>query len=264
MRLAFANVRIGVAAVFGDEGTPERKKLVAELSKALPELRVKKILELPELGRALLLAAQKVAPAPTGEIAEKLAIVQKHRAEMLDSAELLAKKGLLPKDAVAAIRAGTGKIDMADDGVALVDLFEKNAAAIAGKHPFTPADLEELRAASEWLLDRLAPRPRQEGARQAERRGGSARSAVDHARGAALRSARDGLLPLPRRPRRQGPQAALARSRGARGGEGGSRAGGDSRRAGRRRRDRLSPSARAIASGTAPLAIADPVSVPAS
>ena len=79
------------------------------------------------------------------------------RDPILRAAELLAGKGYLPEAHVAKIRAGTGKFDKARDGIALVLLFARNAAKVAGKHPFTAEDFTTLREATEWLMDRLTP-----------------------------------------------------------------------------------------------------------
>ena len=59
---AVANVDRGVIAVFGPPGSPERKEKVAAIRDALPELPVKKLLALPDLGRALTLPAGAAPP----------------------------------------------------------------------------------------------------------------------------------------------------------------------------------------------------------
>jgi len=158
-RIAFANVKQGVESLFGPEGDPGRKERIAAVQEQLPKLNAKKTAKkLPELARALMLAAQQVAPpVSTGEINEKLVIVGKHREPILTTAEVLAAKGLLPRDEVAKIRAGSGKYDIASDGVALSDLFAAHAAEVKGKHAFTDEDFTEMRDAAEWLLDRLTP-----------------------------------------------------------------------------------------------------------
>jgi hypothetical protein len=144
--------------VFGEPGSPERKANIAELREALPKIAMKAVLELEDLARALVVAAGKiVTPASTGEIDEKLGVVRALREPMLTTAEVLAGRGILPVDIVAKIRQGTGKYDMASDGEGLARLYRDHAAAIAGKHPFTLEELERIRSASEWLLDRLTP-----------------------------------------------------------------------------------------------------------
>ncbi|WP_437753707.1 hypothetical protein [Sorangium sp. So ce1389] len=57
----------------------------------------------------------------------------------------------------ANLRAGSGKYEMASDGMALAHLYEEHADALRGKHPFTREELDLLREASEWLLDNLTP-----------------------------------------------------------------------------------------------------------
>ncbi|WP_437641387.1 hypothetical protein [Sorangium sp. So ce854] len=155
VRIAFANVKRGVQAACADP---------ARIRRALPELPLDDVLELPDLGRALVFAATRVTarPASSGEIEAKLALVTELREPMLALAETLAKRGLLPKDVVAEIRAGSGKYDLASDGMALAHLYDEHAEVLRGKHPFTREELDQLRAASEWLLDTLTP----EGARR--------------------------------------------------------------------------------------------------
>ncbi|WP_437760430.1 hypothetical protein [Sorangium sp. So ce1389] len=155
VRIAFANVKRGVQAACADP---------ARIRRALPELPLDDVLALPDLGRALIFAATRVTakPASSGEIDAKLKIVTELREPMLTLAETLAKRGLLPKDVVAEIRAGTGKYDLASDGMALAHLYQEHADALRGKHPFTQEEFDQLREASEWLLDTLTP----EGARR--------------------------------------------------------------------------------------------------
>ncbi|MGK3983480.1 hypothetical protein WME99_10605 [Sorangium sp. So ce136] len=93
----------------------------------------------------------------TGARPGDVSLASELREPMLTLAETLAKRGLLPRDVVAEIRAGTGKYDLASDGMALPHLYEEHADALRGKHPFTQEELDQLREASEWLLDTLTP-----------------------------------------------------------------------------------------------------------
>ncbi|MGK3959257.1 hypothetical protein WMF38_40205 [Sorangium sp. So ce118] len=150
VRIAFANVKQGVDAACADP---------ARVRKAMPELPLDEVLALPDLGRALVFASTRVTarPASSREIEAKLKIVAELREPMLSLAETLARRGLLPRDVVAEIRAGSGKYDMASDGMALAHLYEEHADALRGKHPFTREEFDLLREASEWLLDNLTP-----------------------------------------------------------------------------------------------------------
>jgi hypothetical protein len=157
-RIAFANVKQGVESLFGPEGARDREARIAAVQEQLPKLNAKKAAKRLDLARALMLAAQQVAlPVSTGEINENLAIVSKHRDPILTTAEVLAAKGILPREEVAKIRAGTGKYDIASDGIALADLFAAHADTVKGKHAFTDQDFAEMREAAEWLLDHLTP-----------------------------------------------------------------------------------------------------------
>jgi hypothetical protein len=156
--VAHANIQQGITSVFGAPEDPVRKDNIKAIKSALPELSVKKVLELPDLSHVLMLAAGRVAPpASTGEIDAKLAVVRDLREPVLMTAEVLALKGILSKEVVAKIRSGSGKYDTASDGAALYALFTANAGKLKGLHPFTDEELERMRAASQWLLDRLTP-----------------------------------------------------------------------------------------------------------
>jgi hypothetical protein len=148
VRIAFANLKQGVAAACADP---------AGVRRALPELPLDDVLSLPDLGRALVFASTRVTarPASSREVEAKLKVVAELREPMLSLAETLARRGLLPRDVVVEIRAGSGKYDMASGGMALAHLCEEHADALRGKHPFTREEFELLREASEWLLDNL-------------------------------------------------------------------------------------------------------------
>ena len=150
VRIAFANVKHGIQAVCAD---PER------IRKALPLIPLDGVLALPDLCRALIFSTTRITGRPVSlkEIETKLAIIREPREQMLTVAETLAAKKLLPADEIAAIRAGSGKYDMASDGVALVRVYSERADAVRGRHPFTAEEFEALRVASEWLLDNLTP-----------------------------------------------------------------------------------------------------------
>jgi hypothetical protein len=158
-RIALTNVRFAIRANFGPAEDPARPARIKEVHAALPKIKLKRVLALPNLARALLLAANKATgkPASDGEINERLAVVSSLREPMLTQAETLAGRGIFSKEVVAKIRAGSGKYDMASDGAALVSLYAEHAREAAGKHPFTEEEFAKVREASEWLLERLTP-----------------------------------------------------------------------------------------------------------
>ncbi len=51
-----------------------------------------------------------------------------------------------------AIRAGAGPLDKAHDAVNIVGYFAELGSTIAGKHPFTSAQLDQLAEDGQWLL----------------------------------------------------------------------------------------------------------------
>ena len=68
VRVAFANVKLGMEAVFGAADDPARKQRVGELEEALPKLPVKQILKLPNIARALDDALKAIPTLPPQEL----------------------------------------------------------------------------------------------------------------------------------------------------------------------------------------------------
>jgi hypothetical protein len=169
--VALANIKLGIKAVLGT------KEQIAAVKEHLPKIHVQDLLDLPDIGRALLFSLGKVVTrtVSAGEIDAAIKEISGPREQLLDQAEIFAKRGLLDKALVAKIRAGSGKYDMAKDGLDLVALFTDNAVALKGQHPFTKAELDKLRKTSEWLLESLTPG----GARTEAKKKSSAEEARD-------------------------------------------------------------------------------------
>lgn len=75
------------------------------------------------------------------------------RLDLLREAESLVSRGVFEGSAVAAIRAGQGHVDMANDLVALATLYQKGWKLIAGRSFVTEAEVERAaRLGSELLL----------------------------------------------------------------------------------------------------------------
>lgn len=147
--LVLHNVRLGVLAVQAHE---ERIK------KELPAIPLAELWLLPEIATALVYATDQInGPATKTEIAQKLARLRQIREPMLLIAEGLALYGLLPGERVAAIRAGSGAIDTARDGIALEALYRDHAAALRNKHPFSEAELKEATELGGFLLRSVTP-----------------------------------------------------------------------------------------------------------
>ncbi|WP_437615390.1 hypothetical protein WMF20_18375 [Sorangium sp. So ce834] len=152
-RLVLVNVKRGVAAVLG---TKEQAQAVRE---HLPKIPVTQAQELPDMARALLFASREALPrvASPKEIEKALAEISGPREELLTQAEIFARRGLLDRERVAQIRAGSGKYDTARDGMELAALFAAHAEALKGLHPFTREEIAKLGRTSEWLLENLTP-----------------------------------------------------------------------------------------------------------
>lgn len=104
--------------------------------------------ELPEIALAAWYAALRVTNARDEErrIPGLLEEARPLREDLLQSAELLARFGLVDPNRVAEIRAGQGNLDMAADLVQLAALFEASWSEVAGKTPVTEAMLRRASA----------------------------------------------------------------------------------------------------------------------
>lgn len=128
------------------------------VAKTLPLLDRNRLMELPALARALGFAADRVfVPASAGEIQARQRRLRPTRALTLAFLEVAAGLGLVPAARVAKIRAGKGPIDEARDAVAIAALFNEHAGALANKHPFSKASLDQLAEDGDWLLAQLLP-----------------------------------------------------------------------------------------------------------
>jgi hypothetical protein len=148
--IVLRNVTAGVDAIKGRTD---------EIRAALPTIPVEELLVMPEVGKALVYAVTLVAdPVSVREIRGLIRVVRDKRNDLLNQADLLVGKGLLPADRVAAIHAGRGPVKTALDAVALAGLYADYQVAIAGKHPFSAEEIEKLGQDGEWLSQALKPR----------------------------------------------------------------------------------------------------------
>ncbi len=161
VRVAAANVRLSFESVFGDpaKDPKDHAARVAKIKKALPQLDHDAMLDGPVLARAVVFASLALVrrPLSPGEVQKHVDVIAAPREQMLTIGETLAARGLLPRDKVAEIRAGNGKLDMASDVVALVAMYREHADKVNGAHPFTEAEFATVLPSAEWLLDHLTP-----------------------------------------------------------------------------------------------------------
>jgi hypothetical protein len=131
---------------------------LAELPAVAPKIDLACLTSLPALARGFE-HAERLIPkdASDGSIDAALAAVSPIRQAALAYLEAAAFCGLVDPGLVRKIRAGRGKLDRAGDAVAIASVFEEKKGALAGKHPFTAAQLATLRDKGGWLLDRLKP-----------------------------------------------------------------------------------------------------------
>ena len=132
---------------------------LADVARLIGSVDVVALAELPALALAVVHATGRVPSVgpSTREIDAALTTLRPLRATTLNFLETAAELGLVPAGRVRAIRAGSGKLDQARDAVAIVALFREYEAALAGKHPFSAAQLKTLAERGDWLVQTLRP-----------------------------------------------------------------------------------------------------------
>lgn len=144
------NIRIGT-----DNVLKHRDRLRKELP-YLEHHRVERLLRLAlSVVFATSVAARQVKPAPRSLL--KMKSVYHYRRLMLNSMRALADAGLVAKELVAAIQAGTGFRDALEDLAALIHFFVTQAAVVENRTPVTKANIEEATALVKELAPELNP-----------------------------------------------------------------------------------------------------------
>jgi hypothetical protein len=128
---------------------------------ALRDPRLSEIFELPSLVMGLEFAAGRVpiAKLSAGEIQNMLMEGGPWRELMLTYLEVVSHPllGLLPRERVAAIRKGTGKLDQAQDFVAISGVFAEFEKALERKHPFPEDKIALLGTLGGTLVQNIRP-----------------------------------------------------------------------------------------------------------
>lgn len=137
----------------------------AAILEHLPKLDIAVLDDLPSLALATkmsaLLAENSVPDdvSPREIIAEGWAL----RKTLMPVVASLAATGLIPSAVYERIARGRGPRDMAEDCVALSNVFTTYAAEVAGKHAADASTIERAAKVGSWLLQNLrtrnAPRP---------------------------------------------------------------------------------------------------------
>jgi hypothetical protein len=143
------NIELGLAAIL-----PHLDALQARL----PRLAIPSLLDLPAIGLALAYAADRVAATPEGALEKHLERLRFMRNLTFRQLEIFAYLDLVPGDRVQSIRRGPEPIDICREAIAIVALFAEFTSSFTSKHPFTAAQLDELREQGHWLLGALRSR----------------------------------------------------------------------------------------------------------
>jgi len=123
-----------------------------------PRIDPARLRDLPALARGLEYAERLVPKdGSDGAIEQALAEVGPARLAALAYLDAAVFCGLVDAGRVRAIREGKGKLDIAQDAVTIAGLFEDEAAALAGKHPFGAQQIATLRERGGWLVGVLKP-----------------------------------------------------------------------------------------------------------
>jgi hypothetical protein len=148
--LAVVNVKTGMQVIEAHAG---------DIPIWLPKENLADLTSLGELAGAVKYAAlqsELEVPLPS-EMRAKMARGRELRHQALSVAKGLAANGAIPQAELDPILKGHGPFDTAEDCVALSALLRKHAVAIAGKHPLTTAQIDEMAEVGAWLLTHLRP-----------------------------------------------------------------------------------------------------------
>lgn len=132
---------------------------LAELPALAPKIDVARVRDLPALARALEYAAGLVRAKATSDGSIEAAIQQVAPLRMAALSYLDAARsvGSSMRRTCARSNGGRGRLDLAQDAVAIAGLFDARKGALAGKHPFVDAQLATLAERGAWLAGRLKP-----------------------------------------------------------------------------------------------------------
>lgn len=147
-QLALKNASLGTAALLARE---------SDVKKELPKLSLTDVRGVPDLAHAVAFAANRVDRSSDGTTKTLLKEAAELRHVLLAAARLLAATKLVAEKRVAAIEAGHGPIDAAQDLVDLAALFHDFPKAQKAT-PITNAQLKRAGALGTELLTRLHPK----------------------------------------------------------------------------------------------------------
>jgi hypothetical protein len=130
----------------------------ADISVHLPRISLPELESLPSLALAVKMAAINADNAiPEGTSAKEM-ITEGWalRKILMPVVKGFAVTGHIPEGVYKKIASNRGVRDMADDCVALAQVFYDYQAAIAGKHPVEPATITRAEVVGSWLSQNLS------------------------------------------------------------------------------------------------------------
>ena len=148
--LALANVRIAL-----DNLAPH----LSEVPLHLPLVRFEDVTSAADVARAVLYAGLSIVKRPqtNAEIRTRTKRLLPMRASVLGLVRTLVDREAMPASALRGVGRKRGPRAIAAEAVLLAHALTANADAIRGMHPFSAAEIEQLRADGEWLLEVLHP-----------------------------------------------------------------------------------------------------------
>jgi hypothetical protein len=152
------DIPTGVSVVLG--ALPAIRPLRDDIATELPKFPIALFDKLETYALAAWYAHLVALPGPAGnkQIKDLLEEAAPLRANLLADAEALARRGLLPVQTVAEIRAGHGHVDTANDLVALAALFSSSWSDIQGKTAATQTEVQQAALLGPQLLAALGVR----------------------------------------------------------------------------------------------------------
>jgi hypothetical protein len=154
------NVDISRACAIALGALPAIRRLRPGILAELPTVAISQVDSLEDRTLALYYAHALCAPRPTSDVEMRAAYHEgrRLREDLLETADILARKALVEPHRVAAIRRGRGSFDLAEDLIALSLLYRQSWSAVATKCAVSQNECERADVLGRKILRMLGER----------------------------------------------------------------------------------------------------------
>jgi hypothetical protein len=130
-----------------------------DIPKHMPKIDIAALESIGKLALAAKYSALEADRTVPSErvISQKLAEARQHRATLMPIVAGLAATGYVSQNRYDDIARGRGPRDVAEDCVALAQVFREGGKTLDGKHSADPGTIAKAAALGSWLLENLRP-----------------------------------------------------------------------------------------------------------